>query len=82
MERVAEHAGLMDIVVDERAVDVGVTEPGQLVDYRLGQANYADWLGRMGPARAGQIRDRLIEEIRPIMQPYLPIVVFLAARVP
>jgi SAM-dependent methyltransferase len=82
MERVAKRAGLRDIVVDERAVDVGVTEPEQLVDYRLGQANYAEWLGRMQPGRAEQIRDRLVAEIRPIMQPYLPVVVFLAARIP
>jgi SAM-dependent methyltransferase len=82
MQRFAERAGLLDVVVDERAVDVGVTEPEQLVDYRLGQANYAEWLGWMEPARAEQISDRLVAEIRPIMQPYLPIVVFLAARVP
>ncbi len=82
MLRVAERAGLVDIVVDERPVDVGVTEPEQLVDYRLGQANFSDWLSKMEPARAEQIRRRLVEEIRPIMQPYRPIVVFLAALVP
>ena len=48
MARAANGAGLTAAVVDERAVDVGVTEPEQLVDYRLGQANFR---GVAGPDR-------------------------------
>lgn len=79
MERVAKAAGLIDIRVDERPVDVGVTEPEQLVAYRLGQAHYATWLDQLGPRRAEQVMERLVDAIRPIMRPYRPIVVFLAA---
>jgi SAM-dependent methyltransferase len=79
MERVAKAAGLVDITVDERPVDVGITEPEQLVDYRLGQAHYSAWLDQLGPRRARLVRSRLVDAIRPIMAPYRPIVVFLAA---
>jgi SAM-dependent methyltransferase len=82
MERVAKAAGLVDITVDERPVDVGVTQPEQLVDYRLGQAHYSTWIGQLGPRRAEEIRAQLVETIRPIMRPYRPIVVFLSAVTP
>jgi SAM-dependent methyltransferase len=81
MAGTAAAAGLVDVRTEERPVDVGVTEPEQLVDYRLGQAHFAPWLEGLGPRRAGAIRDLLVEQIRPIMAPYRPIVVFLAARV-
>ena len=76
----ANAAGLAGMVVEERPVDVGVTEPEQLVSYRLGQPLFADWLDRIGPRRAREIASRAAEAIRPIMQPYRPIVVFLAVR--
>lgn len=79
MERVAKQAGLVDIHVDERPVDVGVTEPEQLVAYRLGQAHYSSWLDQLGPRRAEEVKAKLADTIRPIMRPYRPIVVFLAA---
>ena len=82
MERVAKREGLAAVSVDEREVDVGVSEAAQLVDYRLGQAHFSAWLDELGPARAGPVRDRLVETIRPIMRPYRPIVVFLSALAP
>lgn len=82
MERVATRVGLADISACERPVDVGVTTPEQLVDYRLGQAHFSPWLSHLEPGRAAEIRAHLVEVARPIMRPYLPIVVFLAARIP
>jgi SAM-dependent methyltransferase len=82
MARVATQTGLVDVHVDERPVDVGVTEAEQLVDYRLGQAHFGGWLDTLDPDRAEGVRDRLVEAIRPIMVPYRPIVVFLSALVP
>lgn len=79
MERVAKAAGLVDITVDERPVEVGITQPEQLVAYRLGQAHYSTWLDQLGPRRAEQVRSRLVDAIRTIMAPYRPIVIFLAA---
>jgi ubiquinone/menaquinone biosynthesis C-methylase UbiE len=81
MRRAARAVGLAGIVVDERPVDVGVHRPEQLVDYRLGQAQFAAWLDAIGPRAAGDVRRRLVDAVRPVMQPYRPIVVFLAARV-
>jgi ubiquinone/menaquinone biosynthesis C-methylase UbiE len=82
MGTAANAAGLVDIVAEERPVDVGVTEPGQLVSYRLGQPLFASWLDRIGSRRASHLASHAAEVIRPIMQPYRPIVVFLVARKP
>jgi len=75
-------AGMVDAVVEERAADVGVSEPEQLVAYRLGQAHFAAWLDGIGADRAAAMAARAAEAIRPIMRPYRPIVVFACARVP
>jgi SAM-dependent methyltransferase len=82
MARIAKQAGLGEVLVDERPVDVGVTEAEQLVDYRLGQAHFAAWLDSLDPDRAEEVRERVVEAIRPIMVPYRPIVVFLSAVIP
>lgn len=81
MERTARSSGLVDVIVSEHPVEVGVTEPEQLVAYRLGQANFSDWLDGVEPRRREEIRSRLVEAIRPIMRPYRPLVVFLSALV-
>ncbi len=82
MTAAATAAGLVDVDVDERTVDVGVHEAEQLVDYRLGQAHFGAWLDSMAPAQAAVIRRRIIDKVRPVMEPYLPRVVFLSATVP
>jgi SAM-dependent methyltransferase len=81
MTSVARITGLVDPLVVERPVDVGITRAEQLVDYRFGQAHFAAWLDEIGPEKAEDIRARAIHAVRPIMQPYQPIVVFLAAEV-
>jgi ubiquinone/menaquinone biosynthesis C-methylase UbiE len=81
MTSAAAIAGLIDPVVVERAVDVGITRPEQLVEYRFGQAQFAVWLDQIGPTGVEDVRARAIDVIRPVMQPYQPIVVFLAASV-
>jgi ubiquinone/menaquinone biosynthesis C-methylase UbiE len=82
MRRVANDAGLVDVIVDERAVDVGVTTAEELVDYRLGQAHFSDWLGGLTPDQVEQTRTRLVQAIEPIMTPFRPVVVFLSAYFP
>jgi SAM-dependent methyltransferase len=81
MRRAAAAAGLIDVAVDEVAVDVGVTEPAHLVNYRFGQAQFSAWSVRIGSAAAEEVRQHAIETIRPIMRPYRPLVVFLTASV-
>ena len=67
--------------MDETRVDVGVTQAEDLVDYRLDQAHFSEWLAQMSPGPARDIRIRAIEAIRPMMRPYQPIVVILTALV-
>lgn len=82
MTAAAERAHLVDVVVDERAVDVGVTEPVDLVEYRFGQAHFTAWIDEIGPERAGEVRRRAGAEIRDVFDSYRPVVVFLSAVVP
>lgn len=82
MAAAAAEAGLATVRTDERPVDAGVTEPGQLVSYRLGHPVFAGWLDAIGEQRAQAFARAATEAIRPVMEPYRPLVVFLAARVP
>jgi ubiquinone/menaquinone biosynthesis C-methylase UbiE len=81
MAAAADAAGLLNVDAEEQQVDVGVHRAEDLVDYRFGQAHYAGWLGSLTAAQRTGIRQRAIEAIEPIMEPYLPTVVLLAARV-
>lgn len=74
-------AGLVDVEVAERTVDVGLRTAAELVDYRFGQAQYASWIGGLDPARRAAVRAAAIERLGPLAEPYRPGVVFLAARV-
>ena len=61
---------------------VGVTEPRQLVRYRLAHPIFASWLDAIGEARAAAFAAAAEQEIGDKMQPYLPLVVFLSAQAP
>jgi SAM-dependent methyltransferase len=80
MAAAARSAGLCGVRVDETPVAVGVDEPEQLVDYRLGQAHFTDWLDTLGSSRAAAVRDACVAAASPVMSPYRPTVVFLSAR--
>jgi SAM-dependent methyltransferase len=80
MHYAATAAGLVDVRVDEEDVEVGVTEPSALVDYRYGQAQFAEWRATLGPGGYADARAAAIDVIAPRMEPYRPRVVFLAAR--
>jgi hypothetical protein len=73
-------AGLTGVHAEERPVDVGVTEPGQLVRYRLGHPVFAGWLDEIGPVRAAAFTAATEQAIRDEMRPYRPLVIFLSAR--
>ena len=81
--RRAEAAGLVGVVVEERPVDVGVTEPEQLVELPL-RPGPVRQPGSTASAPAGpaDIAVHAADAIRPIMRPYRPTVVFLAAATP
>jgi hypothetical protein len=82
MGEAAAEAGLGEVAVAERPVDVGVDRAVQLVAYRLGQAPFAVWLDEIGPDRREGVRRAAVAAVGPDMQPYRPVVVFLVARVP
>jgi ubiquinone/menaquinone biosynthesis C-methylase UbiE len=79
MASAARAAGLADVRVEERPVDVGVTEPAQLVRYRLGHPIFAGWLDAIGAARAEALAAAAERAIRDDTPPYRPVVVFLCA---
>jgi SAM-dependent methyltransferase len=80
MAATARAAGLTHINAEERPVDVGVTQPHQLVRYRLGHPIFADWLDTLGPSRTRAFATEAEHAIRKLMRPYRPVVVFLRAR--
>ena len=82
MAAAARAAGLSAVHADERQVDVGVTQPGQLVRYRLSSPIFADWLDLVGPQRAQAFVARAEEAVGRTMAPFRPAVVFLRALVP
>lgn len=82
MRQAASAAGLAAVAAEERPVQVGITEPEQLVRYRFSQAQFASWLDTLGPGQAADIARRAADAIRPMMRPYQPLVVFLAATKP
>jgi SAM-dependent methyltransferase len=82
MEQAARDAGLADVAVDETAIDVGVRRADELVDYRLGQAHFAPFVNALAPDRRAGLRAAAIAAVEPLMEPYCPTVVFLAALAP
>jgi ubiquinone/menaquinone biosynthesis C-methylase UbiE len=81
MQAAADDAGLVVGEVAEEPMDVGVTTPEQMVDYRFGQAHVSAWLTAIGPEAAAEVRDEAIAAIAPVMVPYRPVVVLLSATV-
>jgi SAM-dependent methyltransferase len=82
MASAARAAGLADVRVEERPVDVGVTEPDQLVRYRLGHPVFAGWLDEIGAERGQALAVAAGQAVRDDMPPYRPVVVFLSALAP
>jgi SAM-dependent methyltransferase len=82
MERAALDAGLVAVRVEEGPADLGLTDPAALVDYRLGQAQFADWLTDLGPGTRAAVRREAVAAVAPAMEPYHPGVVQLTSCVP
>ena len=79
MAAAARAAGLARVRAEERQVDVGVTEPAQLVRYRLGHPAFAAWLDAIGPVRAAAFAAEAQRAIGDTMPPYRPSVIFSSA---
>jgi ubiquinone/menaquinone biosynthesis C-methylase UbiE len=82
MAAAARAAGFTAVHAEERQIDVGVTQAGQLVRYRLGNPVFEDWLDAIGPERAHAFAARAEEAVGSEFAPFRPSVVFLRALVP
>lgn len=82
MRAAAEQAGLADIDVEEVAIDVGVTDPADLVAYRFGQAHVQVFVATLSADEREALRAEAVAAASEVMTPYRPLVVFLAARAP
>ena len=79
MSAAASASGWASEAVVEDSVDVDVRTPADLVDYRLGQAQFSDWLAELSPAQRGRVRRSIIQAVTPLADPYCPIVISLVA---
>jgi SAM-dependent methyltransferase len=82
MAAAARSAGLTAVCAEERQVHVGVTQPGQLVRYRLSNPIFGDWLDAIGPHSAEAFAIRAEQAVGRAMAPFRPSVVFLRALAP
>lgn len=80
MEAAALDAGLADVEVEEVAVDVGVTDPADLVAYRFGQAHFSAWVASLDEHARVEAFSAATSAATEVMTPYEPLVVFLSAR--
>jgi ubiquinone/menaquinone biosynthesis C-methylase UbiE len=80
MTRAAAAAGLVDIDVEETIVDIGLTDPADLVRYRYGQAQFRDWLARIDVSDRRAAYAAALAALGADVEPYQPRVVFLTAR--
>ena len=83
MADVAERAGLVDVVVVERAVEVGVSSADELVTYRFSLPHIARFLAGLDPAQRDEIVAEAVAEVDAVHDgsDLAPVVVFLVARV-
>lgn len=80
MAAAAEAAGLREVEVEDRAVDVGLQRASDLVAYRFGQAGYTDFIAGLDSARRQALFEEAVAAAGDPMEPYRPRVVFLRAR--
>jgi len=79
MAAAARAAHLTAVTAEERQVDVGVTQPRQLVRYRLSHPAFASWLDHLGPHSAHTFATEAERAAGTAMEPFRPAVVFLSA---
>lgn len=82
MAAAARAARLAGVAAEERAVDVGISTPRQLVRYRLGHPVFAAWLDAIGPRQAAAFATVAERAVGDAMEPHRPTVIFLRAEAP
>ena len=79
MVTAAESAGLEHIDVVERAVPTGVTDPHEVVRYRLSQPQFAGFVAGLDDTTRRQVVDECVAAVAVTGEAFVPGVVFLAA---
>jgi SAM-dependent methyltransferase len=74
-------AGLVDVEVVHREVEIGITDAPALVAWRLGMANLAPFVESLGPARRRALVTRAVETLGPRPPALRPQVLHLRGRV-
>ena len=80
MRTAAKSAGLEHIDVVERAVPTGVTDPRDVVRYRLSQPQFAGFVAGLDDTTRRQVVDGCVAAVAATGEAFAPGVVFLAAR--
>lgn len=77
----ARAAGLVDVDVLEVDVDTAVRDPASIAEWRLGMAQYVDFLSGLDPSTRADLEAAARQAVAPHTSPDVP-VLFLTARVP
>ena len=80
MRLAAQEAGLENIDVVEGPARTGVTDPGDIVRYRLSQPQRALFMAGLNEATRRRVVDDCVAAVAELGEPYAPGVVLLAAR--
>jgi SAM-dependent methyltransferase len=75
-----ERGGLRPLVVERREVEFADLSPGQLVDWRLGIAHIAPFVGALEPSARRRVHERALELLGPQPKALVRRVIFLAAQ--
>ena len=82
MTDAADRVGLIDVMVFEGPVDIGVEQPADIVRYRFSQPQMAGFVATLDPDQRLQFFDAAVAAVAADGSPLEPGVVFLTATVP
>jgi SAM-dependent methyltransferase len=78
----ADEAGLVEVAIVERSVDVGADTAEAIAAYRLSMAQLAPFVAGLDEDRRRDLRRAVVQALGPTVEPMRPVVLILAARVP
>lgn len=76
----AEASGLRAVHVDDIVVESGLDSPGEIVEYRIGMAHLAPFMGSLSAERRAELVRQAISEVRERGQAVRPRVLILSSR--
>lgn len=82
LSALARAAGLVEVAVERRAVDVGLRGAEELVDWRLGMASSAPFVARLPSRERAALRAAALRALGPTPPPLILAQLVLTARPP